>query len=91
MKSNTHYVNTIYLSNFIALFKLKAHNLLFWLAAPTLGARAYYDCHIHERIDNLWRIHINREKQGNESINQQLVLFQVEQLNIIIISLFIVT
>jgi len=57
---------------------LKAHNLLFWLAAPTLGARAYYDCHIHERIDNLWRIHINREKQGNESINQQLVLFQVE-------------
>jgi len=46
----------------IALFKLKAHNLLFWLAAPTLGARAYYDCHIHERVDNLWRIHVNREK-----------------------------
>jgi hypothetical protein len=48
----------------IAIFKLKAQNVLFWLIAPTLGSKVYYDCSIHERIDNMWRIHMNRVDQG---------------------------
>ncbi len=27
-------------------------------------SKYYYDCHIHERIDNLWRIHMNRVDKG---------------------------
>ncbi|CDW76795.1 UNKNOWN [Stylonychia lemnae] len=46
------------------LFKLKVQNLAFWVVAPTLGARYFYENHIHERVDNLWRIHVNRERQG---------------------------
>jgi len=32
--------------------------------APTAVSKIYYDCHIHERIDNMWRIHMNRVDKG---------------------------
>ncbi len=38
--------------------------MLFWLLAPTVASKYYYDCHIHERIDNIWRIHANRVDKG---------------------------
>jgi hypothetical protein len=50
------------------LFKLKLHNTAFWLVAPTLIAKHYYDCHINERIDKLWKIHCNRVDKGTISI-----------------------
>lgn len=46
------------------MFKLKAQNVLFWAAAPTLLARYSYSQAMHDRVDNLWRIHQNRAKQG---------------------------
>lgn len=49
---------------FIAIFKLKAQNVLFWLFAPTFASKYCYDAHIHDRIDNLWRIHMNRVDKG---------------------------
>ncbi len=48
----------------LAIFKLKAQNVLFWLVAPTVASKYCYDCHIHQRIDNLWRIHMNRVDKG---------------------------
>lgn len=57
MKSNYH--------KYIALFRLKAHNIAFWAVAPTLLSKYYYENHIHERIDRLWHIHVNRENNGN--------------------------
>ncbi len=48
----------------IAIFKLKAHNVLFWLLAPTYATQKYYDCHIHERIDQMWKMHMSREDKG---------------------------
>jgi hypothetical protein len=38
--------------------------VLFWLVAPTVASKYYYDCHIHERIDGLWKIHQNRVDKG---------------------------
>ncbi len=38
--------------------------MLFWLFAPTVASKYYFDCHIHERIDGLWRIHQNRVDKG---------------------------
>jgi hypothetical protein len=49
------------------MFKLKAQNVVFWLAAPTLIARYSYNQSIHDRVDNMWRIHLNREKKGLDS------------------------
>jgi hypothetical protein len=46
------------------MFKLRAQNVVFWLAAPTLLARYSYNQAVHERVDNMWRIHKNRESQG---------------------------
>lgn len=46
------------------MFKLKAHNVLFWLIAPTLVTQKYYDCHIHERIDQMWKTHMTRVDKG---------------------------
>lgn len=54
-----------YFITFIAFFKLKIQNLLFFLIAPTVASKYYYDNAIHERIDNLWRIHCNRVEKGN--------------------------
>ena len=48
----------------IALFRLRALNVAFWLTAPTLASRAYYENHINDRIDGLWRIHMNRVDQS---------------------------
>ena len=48
----------------VAMFKLKAQNVVFWLMAPTFASKYYFDSSIHERIDNLWRIHINRVDKG---------------------------
>lgn len=46
------------------MFKLKAQNVLFWLVAPTVASKYYYDCSIHERIDTMWRVHMNRVDKG---------------------------
>lgn len=48
----------------IAIFKLKAQNVLFWLFAPTLATKYCYDSQIHERIDNMWKVHMNRVDKG---------------------------
>lgn len=48
----------------IAIFKLKAQNIVFFLVAPTVASKYYYDCHIHERIDSLWKVHQNRVDKG---------------------------
>ena len=58
-------INSIF--QFIAFFRLKIQNVAFWLIAPTFASRAYFDNSIHERIDNLWRIHQNRVDRGNLS------------------------
>jgi hypothetical protein len=49
------------------MFKLKAQNVVFWLAAPTLIARYSYNQTIHDKVDTMWRIHLNREKKGLEA------------------------
>jgi len=46
------------------MFKLRAQNVVFWLIAPTLLSRYSYNQSIHDRVDNMWRIHKNRESQG---------------------------
>ena len=46
------------------MFKLKLHNVAFWLIAPTVASKYYYDSHIHERIDNMWSIHVHRVEKG---------------------------
>lgn len=46
------------------LFKLKIQNVALWLIAPTAASKYYYDNHIHERIDSLWKIHTNRVDRG---------------------------
>ena len=48
----------------IALFKLKLQNVAFWAIGPTLLSKFCYQQSINERVDILWRIHQNREKQG---------------------------
>ena len=50
------------------MFKLKAHNIIFWLVAPTALSRYYYDNEIHERVDNLWKIHCYRKDKGIASL-----------------------
>jgi hypothetical protein len=34
------------------------------LLAPTYATQKYYDCHIHERIDQMWKMHMSREDKG---------------------------
>jgi hypothetical protein len=46
------------------LFKLRPQNCIFWLVAPMLFSRKASESQIHERIDSLWAIHENRQKQG---------------------------
>jgi hypothetical protein len=50
--------------------------VLFWLVAPTIASKYYYDCSIHERIDNLWRIHINRVDKGKDEILSKMDKFR---------------
>lgn len=58
---------------FTAFFKLKLHNTAFWLIAPTLISKYYYENEIHERIDNLWRIHCNRIDKGKTYSMHKLI------------------
>lgn len=58
----------------IAIYKLKVQNVLFWLIAPTVATKYYYDCHIHERIDNMWRVHMNRVDKGNNPQSLTLII-----------------
>ena len=44
------------------MFKLKLQNVAFWAVVPTLLSRYSYQQSIDERVDNLWRIHENRQK-----------------------------
>ena len=46
------------------MFKLKIQNVAFFAIAPSLISRYAYQSSIDERVDNLWRIHQNREKKG---------------------------
>ena len=46
------------------MFKLRLQNVLFWAAAPTLIARYTYNQVAVERIEKIWKVHENREKQG---------------------------
>ena len=46
------------------MFKLRVQNVAFWAIAPTLFARFSYNQSIDDRIDNIWRIHKNREEKG---------------------------
>ena len=43
-----------------AIFKLKVQNIAFFAVAPTLLSKYCYQQSIEDRIDNLWRIHLNR-------------------------------
>ena len=47
-----------------ALFKLKPQNVAFWAVIPSLVIRYSYNDSVHERIENLWKIHEYREKIG---------------------------
>lgn len=38
--------------------------MLFWAIAPTMIARFSYTQAMNDRVDNLWRIHENRQEQG---------------------------
>lgn len=46
------------------MFKLRAHNVAFWLAFPTLLSRYSANGDVEDRIRELWRIHKYRESQG---------------------------
>mmetsp|Transcript_40496 Transcript_40496/g.38994 ORF Transcript_40496/g.38994 Transcript_40496/m.38994 type:complete len:122 (+) Transcript_40496:21-386(+) len=45
-------------------FKLKAWNVLFWVAGPQILSQYYYRELVNERIDNMWRVHQNRVDNG---------------------------
>lgn len=47
-----------------ALFKLKPQNVAFWAVIPSLVIRYSYNDSVHDRIENLWKIHEYREKIG---------------------------
>lgn len=46
------------------MFKLGYMNIAFVLFAPTILARLSYNEEVNSRVDNLWRIHRNREDAG---------------------------
>ena len=46
------------------MFKLKVQNVAFWAIAPSLFSQYCYQQAISDRVDNLWRIHKNREGKG---------------------------
>lgn len=48
----------------IAIFKLKLQNVAFFAIAPSIMSKYAYQSSINDRVDNLWRIHQNREKKG---------------------------
>jgi hypothetical protein len=58
----------------LALFRLKPLNLLLWVVGPSAVAKVYYNCHIEERIEDLWKVHTNRVDRGKIFINQILGL-----------------
>ena len=53
------------------MFKLRVQNVAFWAVAPSLIIRYSYNQTIDERIDNLWRIHKNREEKGMGGTGQK--------------------
>jgi len=48
----------------VAIFKLTAPNVLFWLFVPTLMTKYQSGHLIDERIKDMWRVHRNRVDQG---------------------------
>lgn len=46
------------------MFKLKPQNVVFWLAAPMIACKAMSNSQIDERVDQMWKIHENRLRQG---------------------------
>ena len=43
---------------------MKVQNIAFFAIAPSIIASYSYQQTINERVDNLWRIHQNRERKG---------------------------
>lgn len=64
--------------NQTALFRLKPWNVLFFAAVPTLYAKYSRKDDINERVENLWRIHQNREEKG---VLQRLIQQVLEELS----------
>lgn len=48
----------------IALFKIKAQNVVALLLLPTFFARQAYESDIEKRIEDVWRVHKNRVDRG---------------------------
>ena len=46
------------------MFKLKLQNVVFWAIAPSVFINYSYSQSIDDRVDNIWRIHENREKRN---------------------------
>ena len=46
------------------LFKLKLHNVAFFLIVPTYLSKVAYQNQIEKRIENMWRVHKNRTDKG---------------------------
>mmetsp|Transcript_24381 Transcript_24381/g.30268 ORF Transcript_24381/g.30268 Transcript_24381/m.30268 type:complete len:129 (+) Transcript_24381:13-399(+) len=61
------------------MFKLKLHNVAFWAVGPSLLSRYCYQQSIDERVDVLWRIHENREKQGLGGTRNPLNLYEDDE------------
>lgn len=53
------------------LFKLNPINAALVLAAPTIAAKYAMSAEIEGKLENLWRIHENREEQGLEGTYQK--------------------
>ena len=49
---------------FLALFKLKLHNVAFFLVVPTYLSKVAYQNEVEKRIENMWRVHKNRTDKG---------------------------
>ena len=61
-----------------AIFKLKVQNVAFFAVAPSLMARYSYSSDISDRVDNLWRIHENRQKKGLGGTKQATGLYDAD-------------
>ena len=62
------------------MFKLRVQNVAFWAIAPTMLWRYSYNQSIDDRIDNLWRIHKNRQEKGLGGTGQKSGIYKDEHL-----------
>ena len=59
-----------------AIFKLKAQNVAFFALAPYFFSKYCYQQAICDRVDNLWRIHQNRERKGLGGTNNSMQMYE---------------